>query len=177
MLAWVRLSARVECPAASFPALSPFNAWVLLKSLETLPLRVDAMTANAARVADGLAEHLGGPLARVTYPFRDDHPGAEIARRQMSGGGTIVTIEFAGDGEQAQSQAFRFLNALELIDVSNNLGDAKSLATHPRTTTHSRLTEEARIMQGVTPGLVRVSVGLEDVSDLLADLDAALGAC
>lgn len=159
------------------PALSPFNAWVLLKSLETLGLRVDAMTQNAARVADGLAAHLGKTLSAVTYPFRDDHPSYDIARRQMSGGGTIVTIEFAGDAEQAQAQAFRFLNGLALIDVSNNLGDAKSLATHPRTTTHSRITEEARMLQGVTPGLVRLSIGLEDVGDLLTDLDGAFGAC
>lgn len=159
------------------PALSPFNAWVLLKSLETLGLRVDAMTQNAARIADGLAAHLGKTLSAVTYPFRDDHPSYDIARRQMSGGGTIVTIEFAGDAEQAQAQAFRFLNGLALIDVSNNLGDAKSLATHPRTTTHSRITEEARMLQGVTPGLVRLSIGLEDVGDLLTDLDGAFGAC
>ena len=95
----------------------------------------------------------------------------------MEAGGSVVTIEFAGDSEQAQAQAFRFLNALELIDVSNNLGDAKSLATHPRTTTHSRLSEEARLLQGVTPGLVRLSIGLEDAADLLGDLDAALQSC
>ena len=159
------------------PALSPFNAWVLLKSLETLGLRVDAMTASAARIADALAAHLGGPLRAVTYPFRPDHPGHAVARDQMRGGGTLVTVEFAGDAEQAQAQAFRFLNGLELIDVSNNLGDAKSLATHPRTTTHSRITEEARMLQGVTPGLVRLSIGLEDVGDLLTDLDGALQAC
>ncbi|MBB4658277.1 O-succinylhomoserine sulfhydrylase [Parvularcula dongshanensis] len=159
------------------PSISPFNAWVLLKSLETLDLRVRAMCENAAQIAEGLAAHIGGPLARVLYPFRDDHPQAEIARRQMAAGGTVVTVEFAGDAETAQANAFRFLGGLELIDVSNNLGDAKSLATHPRTTTHSRLSEEARMLQGVTPGLVRLSIGLEDPADLLADLDAAMRAC
>jgi O-succinylhomoserine sulfhydrylase len=158
------------------PALSPFNAWVLVKSLETLDLRVREMSRSAAKIADALAGH-APKLKAVTYPFRDDHPQAAIARDQMEAGGTLVTIEFAGDAEQAQAQAFRFLNALELIDVSNNLGDAKSLATHPRTTTHHRLSEEARLSQGVTPGLVRLSIGLEDVRDLLTDLDGALGKC
>ena len=159
------------------PALSPFNAWVLVKSLETLDLRVRAMSASAAKLADDLTAHLGGVLTKVTYPFRDDHPQAEVARAQMAAGGTLLTLTFAGDAEQAQGQAFRFLNALELVTVSNNLGDAKSLATHPRTTTHHRLTEEARLAQGVVPGLVRLSVGLEDPADLLTDLDAALRSC
>ena len=153
------------------PALSPFNAWVLLKSLETLDLRVRAMSDSAARLADALAER----GATVGYPFRDDHPQAEIARAQMEAGGTLLTLDF-GDDETAQRRAFAFLDALDLIDVSNNLGDAKTLATHPRTTTHSRLTEEARREQGIGPGLVRLSVGLEDPGDLLDDLSAALDA-
>ena len=153
------------------PALSPFNAWVLLKSLETLDLRVRAMSETAAGLADALAERARG--VRVGYPFRDDHPQAAIARSQMAAGGTLLTLDFGAD-EAAQERAFAFLRALALIDVSNNLGDAKSLATHPRTTTHSRLTEEARRAQGITPGLVRVSVGLEDPSDLLDDLSTGL---
>lgn len=158
-------------------SLSPFNAWVLLKSLETLDLRVRAMAANAAIVADAVAEGLGGPLAAVRYPFRADHPQAAIARDQMAAGGTLVTLTFAGDDETAQEKAFAFLNALDLLDVSNNLGDAKSLATHPRTTTHYRLTEEARREQGVVPGLVRLSIGLEDAKDIVSDITRALQLC
>ena len=156
------------------PALSPFNAWVLLKSLETLALRVEAMSASAAALADRIGAHAGGALAHVGYPFRTDHPQHAVARSQMSAGGTLLTLTFAGDDETAQARAFAFLGALELLDVSNNLGDAKSLATHPRTTTHSRLTEEARREQGITPGLVRVSVGLEDPEDLADDILKAL---
>ncbi|WOI52879.1 O-succinylhomoserine sulfhydrylase [Parvularcula sp. LCG005] len=156
------------------PSLSPFNAWVLLKSLETLDLRVRAMAQNALEVAEALSPHIGHPLARVLYPFRHDHKQVDIAKRQMEGGGTVVTLDFAGDDETAQDRAFQFLRALELIDVSNNLGDAKSLATHNRTTTHHRLTEEARREQGITPGMVRVSIGLEDTADLMTDLNGAL---
>lgn len=159
------------------PTLSAFNAWVLLKSLETLDLRVRAMAENAAQVADQLGTHLGGPLRTVRYPFRKDHPQHAIAKAQMEMGGTMVSIEFDGDPDAAQAKAFRFLDALELIDVSNNLGDTKSLATHPRTTTHYRLTEDARLEQGVTAGLVRLSIGLEDHRDLVEDLEQALGAC
>ena len=151
------------------PALSPFNAWVLLKALETLDLRVRAMSETAAVLADALADG----SAAVGYPFRDDHPQARVARSQMEGGGTLLTLDFGPD-EAAQGRAFAFLDALELIDVSNNLGDAKTLATHPRTTTHSRLSEEARREQGIGPGLVRLSVGLEDPADLLQDLSTAL---
>ncbi len=154
------------------PALSPFNAWVLVKSLETLSLRVEAMSANAAWLADKLAaaKTTYSGLAKVTYPGRADHPQAEIAARQMRGGGSLLTLEF-NDGQDA---AFAFLAKLELFDISNNLGDAKSLATHPRTTTHHRLSEEERLEQGVTPGLVRLSIGLEDREDLWEDLQSGL---
>ncbi len=150
------------------PALSPFNAWVLLKSLETLPLRVAQQTASAARIADFLAEQKG--VARVLYPFRNDHPQAALARRQMSGGGTLVSFDVEG----GKAAAFRFANALEIVKISNNLGDAKSLLTHPATTTHQRLTPEARARIGVGEGLLRLSVGLEDPDDLIADLECGL---
>ncbi|MFQ5563259.1 MAG: O-succinylhomoserine sulfhydrylase [Parvularculaceae bacterium] len=151
------------------PALSPFNAWVLVKALETLELRVMAMCETAAALANRLAE-AGGPVKRLLYPGRADHPQADITRKQMTAGGSLIAFELDG----GQEAAFRFLNALSLFDVSNNLGDAKSLATHPRTTTHFRLSEEARLEQGVTPGLVRLSVGLEDYEDLWNDLSTAL---
>ncbi|MFS8037326.1 O-succinylhomoserine sulfhydrylase [Xanthobacter sp. AM11] len=149
------------------PSISPFNAWVMLKGLETLALRVERMQASAARIADALA---GLPkVERVLYPFRDDHPQAGLARRQMSGGGTLVTFVVAGGKEGA----FRFANALRLIRISNNLGDAKSLITHPATTTHQRFTPEARAQMGICDGLLRLSVGLEHPDDLLADLAGA----
>jgi O-succinylhomoserine sulfhydrylase len=150
------------------PALSPFNAWVLLKGLETLPLRVAAQDASASRVADFLAGH--ARISRVLYPGRDDHPQAELARRQMRGGGTLVAFDVSG-GKEA---AFRFANALEVILISNNLGDAKSLITHPATTTHQRLSAEVRASIGVGDGMLRLSVGLEDVHDLLNDIGQAL---
>ena len=146
------------------PALSPFNAWVMLKSLETLHLRVAYQTTSAAKIADALAGQPG--VRRVIYPGRADHPQAEIIRRQMSGGGTLVAFEVDG-GKDA---AFAFANALSIISISNNLGDAKSLITHPATTTHQRLTAEAQAKMGITPGMLRLSVGLEDVEDLIADL-------
>lgn len=150
------------------PSISPFNAWVLLKSLETLPVRVAQQTANAARIADALAEH---PLvSRVLYPGREDHPQYEIAKRQMQKGSTMVALEVAG-GRRA---AFNVSNALEIIKISNNLGDAKSLVTHPTTTTHQRLTDEDRASLGITEGLLRLSAGLEDSDDLIADLYQAL---
>ncbi|MEO1310418.1 MAG: O-succinylhomoserine sulfhydrylase [Pseudomonadota bacterium] len=152
------------------PAMSAFNAWVLVKGLETLSLRVRAAQETAARLADLLAA--SPAVTHVFYPGREDHPQYEIGRRQMAGGGTLVAFEVAG----GQEAAFRFLNALQVIDISNNLGDAKSLATHPRTTTHHRLGEDARAELGVTPGLLRLSVGLEDASDLHADLERALNA-
>jgi O-succinylhomoserine sulfhydrylase len=153
------------------PSLSPFNAWVLLKGLETLPIRVRAQTASAGVVADRLAEMPG--VARVYYPGRADHPQRALAERQMSGGSTMVAFEIDGD----KAQTFRFLNALRLIKISNNLGDAKSLITHPATTTHQRLTPAARVELGIGESLVRLSVGLESADDLTADLGGALAVC
>jgi O-succinylhomoserine sulfhydrylase len=150
------------------PAISPFNAWVILKGLETLHLRVPAQCAAAAKIADALAEH--PKIARVLYPGRADHPHRAVHAKQMTGGGPLIAFEVKG----GQAGAFAFLNALEIIDISNNLGDAKSLATHPATTTHRRLTEEARAHIGVSPGSVRLSVGLEDVDDLIEDVRQAL---
>jgi len=152
------------------PALSPFNAWVLLKSLETLPLRVRAQTEGAEKVADAIATHPA--VSRVVYPGRDDHPQAALARRQMERGGTLVAFEVAGGREAA----FRFANALRLVKLSNNLGDAKSLLTHPATTTHKNLKDEQRAELGITEGLLRLSVGLEDPKDIVADLTQALDA-
>jgi O-succinylhomoserine sulfhydrylase len=150
------------------PALSPFNAWTLLKGLETLSLRVEAMTARAATLADFLAASPG--VSRVWYPARADHPQHALAMRQMSAGGTLVTFELAG-GKEA---AFRFCNALRLIAISNNLGDSRSMVTHPATTTHMRIGAEERARLGITDGVVRLSVGLEDVADLRDDIGAAL---
>jgi len=150
------------------PAISPFNAWVILKGLETIHLRVPAQCASAAKIADALASHPN--IVRVLYPGREDHPHRAVHAKQMKGGGPLVAFEVKG----GQAGAFKFLNGLELIDISNNLGDAKSLATHPSTTTHRRITEEARARIGVTPGSVRLSVGLEDVDDLIEDVIQAL---
>ncbi|WP_173934913.1 O-succinylhomoserine sulfhydrylase [Chelativorans sp. Marseille-P2723] len=152
------------------PSLSPFNAWTLLKGLETLPLRVRQQTESAARVADYLADH--PKIARVIYPGRADHPQADIVARQMKGGSTLVCLDLKG-GKQA---AFDFSNALKIIRISNNLGDAKSLITHPGTTTHKNLSEEARAEAGINPGTLRLSLGLEDAADLLADIERALAA-
>ena len=151
------------------PVLSPFNAWLLLKGLETLALRVGAACRSAAAIADFLAEQPG--IARVWYPTRADHPQRELAMAQASDGGTMVTFEVAG-GKEA---AFRLLNALRLVRVSNNLGDSKSLITHPATTTHMKIGVEERARLGITDGVVRLSVGLEDVEDLKDDFAAALG--
>jgi len=152
------------------PSLSPFNAWTLLKGLETLPLRVRQQTESAAKIADFLAESKG--TARVIYPGRADHPQADIIKKQMSGGSTLICFDL----KQGKRAAFAFENALEIIRISNNLGDAKSLITHPATTTHKNLTDEARAELGIGPGTLRLSVGLEDVDDLIDDLDAALKA-
>jgi O-succinylhomoserine sulfhydrylase len=152
------------------PAMSPFNAWVILKGLETMGLRVAAQSANAARVADFLAEQKG--ILRSLYPFRKDHPDQKLAMAQMTAGGTIMAFEVAG-GKEA---AFRMMNAFRIISISNNLGDTKSLATHPATTTHMRIGPEERAKLGITDGIVRLSVGLEDVEDLVDDLSAALQA-
>lgn len=150
------------------PALSPFNAWVQLKSLETLHLRVMAQQANAAKVADALA--LSPHIARVIYPGRDDHPQRAIVKKQMTGGGTLIALELKG----GKAAAFKMANALNIILISNNLGDAKSLITHPSTTTHQRLTEDQRQELGIRQGMLRLSVGLEDADDLIADLTQAL---
>ena len=152
------------------PAMSPFNAWVLLKGLETLHLRVRRQTETAAAVADALAEHR--KIKRLIYPGRADHPQAETVRKQMRAGSTLVAFEI--DGNQAAT--FRFLNALELIAITNNLGDAKTLVTHPATTTHQRLTPEQRAELGITDGLVRFSAGLEDPDDVIEDVLTALKA-
>jgi O-succinylhomoserine sulfhydrylase len=150
------------------PALSPFNAWLHLKSLETLELRMKQHSENALAVADFLAGQK--KVTRVLYPFRADHPQHNLAKSQMDGGGGVVTFDVEG-GKPA---AFKLLNALKLIDISSNLGDAKSLLTHPETTTHQKLTPEARAAAGVTSGLLRLSVGLEDTDDLCEDLEQAL---
>ncbi len=151
------------------PCLSPFNAWVLLKALETLPLRVGQMDRSAAKIADFLATH--PRVARVSYPGRADHPQRAVAAKQMTGGGTLVAFEVAG----GKAAAFAAADALTIIGISNNLGDAKSLITHPETTTHQRLKPEQRAALGIGPGLLRLSVGLEDPDDLIEDLDQALG--
>ncbi len=149
-------------------SLSPFNAWVLLKGLETLPLRVRHMTESAVRIADFLAGH--PKVTRVIYPHHPSHPQYELAKRQMAQGSTLIGVEVKG----GQEGAFTLSDALAVILISNNLGDAKSIITHPRTTTHQRLSEEARLESGVTPGLLRLSVGLENADDLIADLDYGL---
>jgi len=153
------------------PSLSPFNAWLLLKGLETLHLRVDASSKSAAQVADALAQHPA--VSRVLYPSRTDHPQHAMAMTQMSAGGTLVTIELAG-GKPA---AFRMMDALRLVAISNNLGDSKSLITHPATTTHWRIGAAERARLGIGDGALRLSVGLEDPADLIEDLLTALDAC
>lgn len=152
------------------PAMSPFNAWTLLKGIETLPLRVKQQTANAAKIADFLAD--SGKVGKVIYPGRADHPQADIIARQMTGGSTLVAFELKG-GKDA---AFALQNALEIVKISNNLGDAKSLITHPGTTTHKNLTDEARAELGISGGTLRLSCGIEDTDDLLEDMAKALAA-
>ncbi|NSY42083.1 O-succinylhomoserine sulfhydrylase [Agrobacterium tumefaciens] len=152
------------------PAMSPFNAWTLLKGIETLPLRVKQQTANASKIADFLAD--SGKVAKVVYPGRADHPQADIIARQMSGGSTLVAFELKG-GKEA---AFALQNALDIVKISNNLGDAKSLITHPGTTTHKNLTDEARAELGISGGTLRLSCGIEDTDDLLEDLAKGLAA-
>jgi len=150
------------------PSISPFNAWVLLKSLETLALRVDRQAANAAALASWLETQPG--ITKLRYPGLASHPQHALAARQMSNGGTLLSFTLDG----GQSAAFRALNALRLIDISNNLGDSKTLACHPASTTHSSVSAEDRAGMGIADGSIRVSVGLEDVEDLKADLDQAL---
>jgi len=149
-------------------AMSPFTAWIMLNGMQTLDLRCRAMADSAARLAAALHGHPA--LSRVIYPGLPDHPQHALAMAQMGSGGTMVAIEVAG-GKEA---AFRVLNALEIVKISNNLGDAKSIATHPATTTHQRLPQDQKDRLGITPGLIRLSVGLEDAGDLIADLTAAL---
>jgi O-succinylhomoserine sulfhydrylase len=151
------------------PALSPFNAWTLLKGLETLALRVQHQTASAHRVAEFLESHPS--VSWVKYPFLASHPQYDLAKRQMSGGGTVVTFELAGGSKE---RAFEVLDKLQIVDISNNLGDAKSLITHPATTTHRAMGPEGRAAIGLGDGVVRISIGLEGTDDLIADLDRAL---
>jgi O-succinylhomoserine sulfhydrylase len=150
------------------PSMSPFNAWVLLKGLETLHLRVRRQTDTAAAVSVSLVEH--PKITRLIYPGRPDHPQAAVVRKQMRGGSTLVAFEIEG----GQAAAFRFLNALALVGITNNLGDAKSLVTHPATTTHQRLTAEQRAELGISDGLIRFSAGLEHPDDVVEDLLEAL---
>lgn len=152
------------------PAMSPFNAWTLLKGIETLPLRVRQQTETARRVADFLAEQ--PQVAKVIYPGRKDHPQADIIAKQMTGGSTLVAFELKG-GKDA---AFALQNALEIVRISNNLGDSKSLITHPATTTHKNLTDEARTELGMSAGTVRFSAGIEDSDDVVEDFARALKA-
>jgi O-succinylhomoserine sulfhydrylase len=149
------------------PAMSPFNSWVLLKGLETLDLRVRAQTANAAKVADAIAAH--STVKACIYPGRPDHPQAALIANQMSGGGNVLAFDLG-----PQAAAWRFLNALQIVDISNNLGDAKSMATHPTTTTHRSVPEAERLQIGLTEGWVRMSVGLEGARDLVRDVTRAL---
>src|SRR6058998_2047873 len=150
------------------PSMSPFNAWVLLKGLETLGVRVRAQTETAAKVADALARH--PKISRLIYPGRSDHPQAALARKQMRAGSTLVGFEIKG----GKAAAFRALNALRLARISNNLGDAKSLVTHPATTTHQRLTVQTRAELGISEGMIRFSAGLEHADDLIEDFEQAL---
>lgn len=149
------------------PSLSPFNAWVLVKGLETMRLRVDAMSRSAHTLAEQLEQH--SSVDRVGYPMLPSHPQFELAKRQMSAGGTVLTIDV-----QNKERAFAFMDAMELFDISNNVGDSKSLATHPATTTHRRIGAEARALVGIGDGMIRLSIGLEDPQDLYTDLDIAL---
>ena len=151
-------------------AMSPFTAWIMLKGMETLDLRVRAQAEAALWLAQALEDD--PRLARVIYPHLASHPQSELARRQMEAGGTVLSLDLKG----GRDAAFAFLDALDLVTISNNLGDAKSIVTHPATTTHQRLSDDTKAALGITPGLVRLSVGLEDRDDLLADLTQALAA-
>lgn len=150
------------------PSLSSFNAWVLVKSLETMEMRVQRMSSNAQAVAEFLESHKS--VKSVKYPGLASHPDAAVIKKQMSGGGTTIGIEFAG----TQKDAFKFMDSLRIIDISNNLGDSKSLITHPASTTHRRLAPEVQAEMGITPSVLRLSVGLEHVDDLIKDIDQAL---
>lgn len=153
------------------PSMSPFNAWVLTKSLETLFIRMEKHAANALYLAKALQNHV--KLSWVKYPFLPDHPQYEIAKKQMTNGGGILTFEIKGGVESGR----KFLNALQMLSMTNNLGDSRSIASHPASTTHSKLTEEERNTVGITPGLIRISVGLEHPDDILNDILQALEKC
>ena len=150
-------------------SMSAFNAWVMLKSLETVTMRVERMASNALKVAEFLADHK--KIEMVSYPFLKSDKNYKLAKKQMRGGGTTIGFKIKGD----KDKAFKFMNALRVIDISNNLGDSKSLITHPSSTTHRRLGFEVQAQMGITPNLVRLSVGLENIDDLIADLKQALG--
>jgi O-succinylhomoserine sulfhydrylase len=152
-------------------SMSPFTAWMMVKSLETIDLRVRAQTVTALSLAEVLADH--PKLHRMIYPGHSSHPQHALVKQQMGEGGTVLSIDVAG----GQEATFRFLNALQIVIISNNLGDSKSIATHPATTTHQRLPEAQKIILGITPGLVRLSIGLEDKADLIADFHQALERC
>lgn len=154
------------------PALSPFNAWTLLKGLETMPVRINAAVSSALRIAQFLDEQPG--VKTVLYPYLESHPQYELAKSQMSGGGTIITLELDAPEGEGKKRAFEVLDKLRIVDISNNLGDAKSLITHPATTTHRAMGPEGRAAIGLSDGIVRLSVGLEDPEDLLEDLQQAL---
>ena len=154
------------------PALSPFNAWVLLKGLETMGVRVNYSNASAQRIAEYLEGHPG--VRWVRYPFLSSHPQYDLAKRQMSGGGTVVTFELDAPEGKGKQRAFEVLDKLSIIDISNNLGDSKTLITHPATTTHRAMGPEGRAAIGLGDGVVRISVGLEGTEDIIADLDRAL---
>lgn len=153
------------------PSLSPFNAWVLSKSLETLFIRMEKHASNALHLAKALQNHI--KLSWVKYPFLHDHPQYEIAKKQMANGGGILTFEIKGGVDGGR----KFLNALQMLSMTNNLGDSRSIASHPASTTHSKLTEEERSAVGITPGLIRISVGLEHPEDILNDILQALEKC
>lgn len=154
------------------PSLSPFNAWVLVKGLETLRLRVEASSRSAEDLATRLETNPA--VTRVGYPGLASHPQFDLAKRQMQSGGTVVTIDLGKDQTDGKDAAFRFMDALRLFDISNNVGDSKSLVTHPATTTHRRIGPEARALVGIGEGMIRLSIGLEDVEDLHDDLAQAL---
>ncbi|MDF2385242.1 O-succinylhomoserine sulfhydrylase [Nostoc ellipsosporum NOK] len=153
------------------PSMSPFNAWVLTKSLETLHLRMEKHASNALALAKHFQHH--PQLSWVKYPYLDTHPQHAVALKQMNNGGGIVTFEIKGGVEKGRT----FLNSLKMLSMTNNLGDSRSIASHPASTTHSKLSEAERAAVGITPGLIRISVGLEHISDIIADIEQALSAC
>jgi O-succinylhomoserine sulfhydrylase len=150
------------------PSLSPFNAWVLSKSLETLAVRMDRHCGNALKLAEYMEQH--GAVSWVKYPFLKSHPQYAIAKKQMKQGGGVVAFELKGGVEAGR----KFLDALQMISLSANLGDTRTIATHPASTTHSKLSEQERLAAGITPGLVRISAGLENIEDIIADIAQAL---